>query len=276
MLREESPTHLDPELVGAFRSCYSGKAPLAFWESLAAWTTAADFFPHRAPASPTRLSLRQVVATTLAATVVALAAITAPIGTPAGEHHPAAPSPTRSIALTPRHANPPRPGSARTRPTHAQAQRPAHIVMHRPAAPTGLPMAASHGTQTSTTRRRTQPGTGQTPSAPVATGRPSPSTHPPTTTAHPPPPKPRPRPTSPRPPTATTVNPPQTTPTTLGSGTPATTTTPSSAPTSTAATPPITSGSGHPTSKDACKKGGYVQYGFSNQGQCIAAVQHGG
>lgn len=30
-----------------------------------------------------------------------------------------------------------------------------------------------------------------------------------------------------------------------------------------------------PTSKDQCKNGGYKQYGFSNQGQCVAFVERG-
>jgi hypothetical protein len=30
-----------------------------------------------------------------------------------------------------------------------------------------------------------------------------------------------------------------------------------------------------PTSKDQCKNGGYKQYGFKNQGQCVAFVERG-
>ena len=30
-----------------------------------------------------------------------------------------------------------------------------------------------------------------------------------------------------------------------------------------------------PTSKDDCKKGGYADYGFTNQGQCIRYVNTG-
>jgi hypothetical protein len=30
-----------------------------------------------------------------------------------------------------------------------------------------------------------------------------------------------------------------------------------------------------PTSKDGCKDGGYAAFGFTNQGQCVAAVQRG-
>jgi hypothetical protein len=29
-----------------------------------------------------------------------------------------------------------------------------------------------------------------------------------------------------------------------------------------------------PTSKDDCKDGGYRRFGFTNQGRCIAAVNH--
>jgi hypothetical protein len=32
-------------------------------------------------------------------------------------------------------------------------------------------------------------------------------------------------------------------------------------------------GPGGPATKDQCKKGGYVQFGFKNQGQCVASVQ---
>lgn len=34
-------------------------------------------------------------------------------------------------------------------------------------------------------------------------------------------------------------------------------------------------GSGTPTTKDECKNGGYSNYGFSNQGECVASVEHG-
>jgi putative nucleotidyltransferase with HDIG domain len=272
-LREESLTHLDPALVRAFRSCYSRKGPLAFWESLAAWTAAAHLFPRSPPATATRISLRGVAATTLAATIVAVVAISAPIGMRAREHHPAAPPRGPSIALTPSHAIQSTTGNGRKRPTPVHAMRSAHIVVHRPPPSTGAALATPQLTQTPTTRRGAQPGLGQTPSTPVTTGPTPPSTQRPTTTTHQPPPKPHPRPTLPRPPT-TTVNPPQTTSTTPGSGTPTTTTTPSSAPTTTPAPPPVTSTPVYPASKDACKKGGYVQYGFRNQGQCIAAVEH--
>jgi hypothetical protein len=30
-----------------------------------------------------------------------------------------------------------------------------------------------------------------------------------------------------------------------------------------------------PTSKDQCKNGGYAQFGFKNQGQCVAFVERG-
>jgi hypothetical protein len=29
-----------------------------------------------------------------------------------------------------------------------------------------------------------------------------------------------------------------------------------------------------PTTKDQCKKGGFAQYGFKNQGQCVSFVEH--
>lgn len=275
-LREESLTHLDPELVRAFRSCYSGRGPLAFWESLAAWTQAAHFVPHPAPAIAKRVSLREVMATTLATTAVAAAAIAAPIGGRGGEHHPAAPSTTTSIALTPTPANQPGPRSGRTRPAPVHAPRSAHTVLRRRTPSTAVPPAPPHLTQAPTPRRGTRSGTGQTPSSPLATGRTQPNTHPPTTTAHQPPPKPHPRPTPPHPPTPPTVNPPETKPPTPASTTPTTTTAPSGTPTSTPTPPPVTSTTAHPASKDACKNGGYVHYGFSNQGHCIAAVEHGG
>jgi hypothetical protein len=34
-------------------------------------------------------------------------------------------------------------------------------------------------------------------------------------------------------------------------------------------------GTGMPATKDQCKTGGYVQYGFPNQGQCVAFVERG-
>ncbi|MBV9809867.1 MAG: HD-GYP domain-containing protein [Solirubrobacterales bacterium] len=34
-------------------------------------------------------------------------------------------------------------------------------------------------------------------------------------------------------------------------------------------------GAGRPSTKDQCKNGGYVQYGFANQGQCVASVEPG-
>jgi hypothetical protein len=33
---------------------------------------------------------------------------------------------------------------------------------------------------------------------------------------------------------------------------------------------------GEPEDKQACKKGGYKEFGFKNQGQCIKAVNHAG
>jgi putative nucleotidyltransferase with HDIG domain len=39
-----------------------------------------------------------------------------------------------------------------------------------------------------------------------------------------------------------------------------------------AVTPPPSESPSGPPSKDACKHGGYVQYGFKNQGQCVASV----
>jgi hypothetical protein len=30
-----------------------------------------------------------------------------------------------------------------------------------------------------------------------------------------------------------------------------------------------------PTAKEQCKKGGYEEFGFKNQGQCVASVQRG-
>jgi putative nucleotidyltransferase with HDIG domain len=272
-LREESLTHLDPALVRAFRSCYSGRGPLAFWEALVAWTLTLHFFPHRAPAIARRVSLREVMATTLAATVAAVAATAAPIGSPSGERHPPAASGSASVALAPTHGNQPWPGSGQARHAPASARRAAQIVTHRPTPSTGAPPATPRFAQSPTTRLRRRPGAGQTPRGPVSTGRTPPSPNAPTTTAHQPPPNPRPRPTSPRPPTTTAVNPAQTTPATPATGTPTTTRSPGSAPTSTPP-PPVTSTTRRPPSKDACKSGGYVQYGFTNQGQCVATAEH--
>jgi putative nucleotidyltransferase with HDIG domain len=272
-LREESLTHLDPALVRAFRSCYSGRGPLAFWESLAAGTLALRFFPQRAPAISRRFSLREVMATTLATTVAAVAAIAAPIGSRGGDRHPPAPTRNSSVALALTHPSQPGPGSGRMGHARAHARRSAQIVTHRPTPPTRTPPATPHVAQTPSARLGMRPSTGQTPPSPVSAGLTPPSPNAPTTTVHQPPPKPRPRPTSPRPPTTTAFNPPLTTPATPESGTPTTPATPGSAPTS-APPPPVTSTTRHPPSKDACKNGGYVQYAFNNQGQCVATAEH--
>jgi hypothetical protein len=277
-LRDESGSHLDPALVRAFRSCYSGRGPLGFWASLAAWTQALHFFPRRLPAAPRRLSLHEVMATVLTTAAIAVAAVAAPIGARSGVGHSAAPSTPPSTALISTQPNPPTPGSIRARPTPARARRSTHIAVHRGTPSTAAPPATTHLTQTTAPHRATQPGTGQTPSGPVTTTGTSPRTHhPPTTSAPRPPRKPRPRPTSPRPPTTTAAANPPPPP---ASSTPTATTTPSSAPISTPIStpppPPATSTTGRPASKDACRNGGYVQYGFSNQGQCVAAVEHGG
>jgi putative nucleotidyltransferase with HDIG domain len=272
MLREESLTHLDPALVRAFRSCYSGRGPLAFWESLAAWTLALHLFPSRAPAIARRLSLREVMATTLAATVAAVAAIAAPIGWRGGERHAPAPSRNPSVALARTQPSHPGPGSGQTRHAPAPARRSAPIVKRRPAPSTGTPSATRHLAQATTTRLGARPGTGQTPASPVSTGRAPSSPHPPTTTAHQSPPRPRPRPASPRPPTTIAVSHPQTTPATPATGAPTPTPgTPTSTP-----PPPVAGSTGPPLRKDACKSGGYDQYGFTNQGRCVATVENGG
>jgi hypothetical protein len=79
---------------------------------------------------------------------------------------------------------------------------------------------------------------------------------PPRTTTHQPPPPTTPSTPAPPPQTSTTTPPPRTTTTT--------TTTP----------PPTTTPSPGPTSKEQCRHGGYVQFGFRNQGQCISWVVH--
>jgi putative nucleotidyltransferase with HDIG domain len=122
-LREESLTHLDPALVRAFRSCYSGRAPLAFWETLAAWTLALPFFPHRTPAIARRIPLREVMATTLATTAAVVAAIAAPIGSRGGEGNPPAPSSNPSVALAPTRPYRPGLGTGHTRAAPAHARR---------------------------------------------------------------------------------------------------------------------------------------------------------
>jgi hypothetical protein len=280
-LRAESLTHLDPALVRAFRSCYSGRAPLAFWESLAAWMAAAHFLPHHTPSIPRRVSLRDVMATTVAATMAAVAAVAAPTAAPGGQRHPAEATQAAVIAVTPTHASQPMPRRARKRPAPVHAPRSARVVVHRPAPSRRVPPATHHLTQSPRLRRGTTPATGQTPPSPLTTGRTSPSTRPPAGTAHPPRPNPRPRPTSPHPPPTPVTNAPPPPPSSgarppTPTSTPSPSTNPSTTPSSTPSPPPATSTTGHPPSKDACKNGGYVQYGFSNQGQCIAAVEHGG
>lgn len=265
-LSEESVTHLDPALVHALRGSYSGRGPLAFWESLAAWMQAVHLFPHGATVTPRRLSLRELVTTALTTTVVAVAAIAAPIGTRGVERHPAAASTAPPVALTPHHAHQPTRGLGRPHPARANARRSARVVTHRGTPATSVPSTAPRFAQAPTTRGGTGPGARHTPSSPHPTGPTSPSAPAPKKTPHRPSPSPHPGPTSPRPPTAPPVGPPQTTPAAPGSGTAQTTTTP--------LTPPATIV--RPTSKDACKTGGYAQYGFSNQGQCVAAVDHRG
>ena len=279
-LAEESGTHFDPVVVRAFIRCYEGRRALAYWVALAAFLQRA---PARASGARTirPASAREIVAGTLSVIAVAAVAIAAPIGVSSRYARRAVSPPPASAAVAPNTypgTVPPRfakPAAARP------SSRPATGIVARGRIGAGL-HPTSHGPATTPNLR---PGT-QHASAPTHSQPPTP---PPTQPGGSPPSTPGTTPVKPpRPPNTTTTNPTRTGTTggpATGAPSPPPATTPSTPTTTTVATtpssPPITttstptsSSTALPASKDQCKGGGWAQYGFQNQGQCVALVEH--
>lgn len=261
-LAAESGAHLDPNVVRAFRSCYSGRGPLAWWAAL---TTLLQWiaWPRMGGVPRRGLSSREFISTTAATAAVAAVAIAAPITQHRLAEHPKAPPtsartsadrpsvhPRTARAATARHSSRrPSRASTATSPVLTRAPRP------RPGGSALVPMPAKPSVPAATprhppTREPTNPPTrypvtnppGRTPTTPTIS---TPSLPPATTVNSPASPPAGPIPTSPTtaPPTTTTTS------------------------TTTTSTP-------MPVSKAQCRDGGYAQYGFKNQGQCVAYVEH--
>lgn len=250
-LAKEAGTHLDPEVVSAFRSCYSGRRPLAWWMTVTALLEHVAW-PQSASAARIRPSSRDMLSTTATTMAVAAVAVAAPIAPPL--HTVREPSPSPAAAIPPpqvqhRHVH-------RAAAAHHPSVRPIPSLkppppLHgrTPAPPLGS-YVTHHRVLTPTTRKRPAAPTKPMPPKPVS----PPSKTPPSSTPTTPSAAPVAPPTTPQSPPTSTV-------TTTSPPTPTTTTT--------TTTPSVV-----PTSKDQCRNGGYAQYGFQNQGQCIAFVEH--
>jgi putative nucleotidyltransferase with HDIG domain len=268
-LRDESLTHLDPVLVRAFGSCYSGRRPLAFWESLAASLQAAFLLPGRRGGIERRLSLRDVVASTGTMAAVAVAAIAAPVGVGHGEHRPAPPPGPAPLAAAPIGARHDFPPARRHHPALQRVSGSSGTVVRHRTLSGGLKLGRQAPTRPSSAHRGVALGAAQAPTNSASGGSTTPSSRPPSTAPNRPPLTTAPGTTGSSAPTTTAGRPPVTPPSTPGT----TTTTVGSAPTA-APTPTPTSSADTPAvNKNECKKGGYPQYDFSNQGQCIASVE---
>jgi hypothetical protein len=242
-----SATQLDPVVVRTFLKCYSAKRATVFWTLLAVSPTRAFASVRGRGPAPGGLASAGTVATP--AIVAAVFGLT--LGSsasilsrdPLGLAQPTLPS--RGTSAQPRttHAHP-----HRARPAIAAIALAAPLRRHAVVAAT----TTRHGPTAISHARR---GGGSITPSP----HPSP---PPKKPGAPPgsPPTHHPKPVSPKPPPA------------QGSGTGGSGSGPS--------TPPVNAGGGGssggtPLTKQACKNGGYAGDGFSNQGQCVASVEHG-
>jgi HD-GYP domain-containing protein (c-di-GMP phosphodiesterase class II) len=273
-LRDESEAHLDPMLVRAFRSCYAGKRPLVLWESLAAGIQAVSFLPRSRGGVQPHLALRDVVGSTV--TTAALVAVVAapPIGARQPEHRPA---PALLPVATPNALRSGVPPARAPHPVPGHPSGSVRAVVHATAPAHRRP---ARGGQTRSRARGVARGIAHAPvssvnigSTAVNIGSIEPTKAPPTTT-RPRPPAAPPRTTGRSPPTtAVATRPAPVAPPDLPA---ATTTTASGAPAVAPAPTPTTSASAPPMTKDECKKDGYTNQGFPNQGQCVASAEHHG
>jgi hypothetical protein len=259
-------------LVRAFRSCYSGRRPLVLWESLAAGMQAALFLPRRRGGVQPHLALRDVVGSTVSTAALVAVVVAPPIGARQPEHRPAL---VRLPAVTPNALRPGVPPARAPRTIPRPRSRSARAVVH--VTPPADRKPARYG-QTRSWARGAARAVAHAPASSVNIGSTAPDKPPPT--------KPPPTSTRPRPPAAppgTTGRSPPTTPTATRPvpvappAAPGTTTTTASGPPIVAPTPtPTGSASAPPMTKDQCKKDGYSNYGFPNQGQCVASAEHHG
>jgi HD superfamily phosphohydrolase YqeK len=265
VLVSTSGTQLDPVAVRAFLRCYSGNRALLFWTVLAASPRSALAWLRGKNPAPANFSLGATMASVAA--ITGIAASSTPTAVSAGSARflveQARDLPAHSLAAPRRHAS----SSIRLTAAHppTATRRLAHPRQRSRAAAAGFvaPTGSSLGGG-SATRPGGKPKVGSSPkpssrSAPKQTGGKTHKIPKPRsrggggTTGGSPGPPPRPGPGPP-----TSGGPPG------GSG----------------GSGGGTGGSGgggpplEPVSKDQCKNGGYVQFGFPNQGQCIAYVEH--
>jgi HD domain-containing protein len=257
VLVEEAGSQLDPAVVRAFLDYYRGSRGVALWGLLAA--------PFGRPRELVPLFVAVPLIAVTAAVDLTTSARRDPVTSSGLAARPAALSPPGPTVRTSRAQDPGRrlaredpmpPSSARafghasastSSTTGATATTPTAAPPTRPAALTpeqGAPETSSTVPQrprpisTPGQRRRRAAPPPPPPVSPVTTGAPGP----------PPGPAPKPAP----------LTPPRTSPRPL--------------PTAPVVTPvPAPTGSA-PRTKDACKHGGHVEFGFPNQGRCVAAV----
>lgn len=266
VLEGESGHQLDPAPVQAFLDCYSGRRALVFWSVLVASPQAAlAWVRARQPATPTA-SPSAMVAAAVASTAVFAAGFGATVSaTPASDQLARAPQPPAQIvAAAVRH-----PSGARRASRHSSAG------TSHPRTPAPIGPAAATAPSVVASPRSSPKSAGSGKPGRSGVKPPGPSGHPP------------------------------------GAGKPAGGggkpgggsgggTSPGSGGTtggSAGGTPPSGSGGGGggsrggsgggsggggggsggpavPPDKDACKNGGYGQYGYANQGLCVAAAEH--
>jgi hypothetical protein len=234
VLSGEEGTRLDAEVVHAFIRCYSGGRSVVLWATVGALVASA-IARSRGLLARWRVSLRDFLNSVAAVTAAAVASVAAPVSAEVPHRLPPARSAVASAASIHRPAVYPR-RAPRHRPhRHSSASK----VAAQPAA--GHRSAAVHPA-----------------SPPAATHIPSGRSSAPRTPPHRPPAR---HPPNPKTPPRRTIPPRRTTP----ARPPTTTTT---------TTPTTTSGPPEPNSKQQCMDGGWVQFGFPNQGQCVDWVVH--
>jgi hypothetical protein len=259
-LADESLTHLDPVVVRAFLACYSDRRALALWETLLASLPQAFAWARVRSMDRPRGSLRQVVSGTGATVAIAAVAIAAPIAVRRRAQQPPPPRSTVVAARAPVHAKPTARRPRRRRPVRHRSPVAAPAVSHHTVLANVTPASRLPTTVRSVRRARTHARARTLTSAPT---HPSPLPSSPAPAAkHPT------RPPASAPSKPTHSAPPVTPPTPV--------TTPSSSPAPVPSPIPQTPPAPAPVGKDQCKHGGYTQYGFKNQGQCVAAAEHHG